>query len=401
MNILFITIVRITDIEVREIYQDLMRKFRDEGHQVYIVSPRERRFGEPTALTKKHGVQVLGVKTLNMQKSSIIEKGLGMLLIENQFRSAIKKHLSDVRFDLILYSTPPITFPKLISELKKKNVGAVSYLLLKDIFPQNAVDLGMMKKSGLRGLIYFYFRKKEQYLYRISDWIGCMSKANVDFVINHNPDVNPRKVEIAPNSMEMVEILVEKNFEVLVKYGLPTDKPIFIYGGNLGKPQGIPFLIECLDANKNRQDCHFVVIGDGVDYKLIEDWYQVTQPQNMSLLKCLPKEDYDRLVNSCDVGMIFLDYRFTIPNFPSRLIPYMMMKKPIFAATDVNSDLGTIATENGFGEWCPSNSVEAFTEMVTRLLQANLKEMGQNAYNYFKANYTTDNTYNAIMAHFK
>lgn len=82
MNVIFLTLVRITDIEASGIYQDLMRKFRDEGHQVYIVSPSERRLGQVTQLSENHGVKILNVKTLNIQKTNIIEKGLGTLLIE-------------------------------------------------------------------------------------------------------------------------------------------------------------------------------------------------------------------------------------------------------------------------------------------------------------------------------
>ena len=94
-------------------------------------------------------------------------------------------YFADIKFDLILYSTPPITFYKAIEYVKKRD-GAKTYLLLKDIFPQNAVDLGMMSKTGLKGLIYKYFRKKEKKLYAISDKIGCMSQANVDYVLKHN-----------------------------------------------------------------------------------------------------------------------------------------------------------------------------------------------------------------------
>lgn len=79
----------------------------------------------------------------------------------------------------------------------------------------------------------------------------------------------------------------------------------------------------------------------------------------------------------------------------------MMGKKPILVATDVNSDLGSIATKNGFGFWCPSNNVNAFTQLVTEILKADLGKMGQRGYEFFKENYTTNNTYNAIMAHFK
>ena len=77
MNVIFLTMVRITDIDISGIYQDLMRKFRKEGHNVYIVTPCERRLGLNTNLTENEGVHILGVKTLNVQKTNVIEKGLG------------------------------------------------------------------------------------------------------------------------------------------------------------------------------------------------------------------------------------------------------------------------------------------------------------------------------------
>ena len=93
---------------------------------------------------------------------------------------------------MILYSTPPITFCGVVEYFQKRD-NAKTYLMLKDIFPQNAVDLGMMKTTGAKGLIYKYFRKQEKKLYAISDRIGCMSQANVEYVLKDNPEVSKEK----------------------------------------------------------------------------------------------------------------------------------------------------------------------------------------------------------------
>ena len=403
MNILFLTISPLQRINYSGIYTDLMRKFRDEGHKVYIVSSVERRQGIPTNYKEIDGVHILSVKTLNLQKTNVVEKGVGQLLVETQYKNAIKEHLDGVNYDLILYTTPPITFPKVIRYLKSKNKKTKTYLLLKDIFPQNAVDLGMMTTSGVKGMLYKLFRKKEVELYRLSDYIGCMSPANVHYVVEHNPEVKPEKVEVAPNSYERIEQTVLSENERIAfreKYQLPTDRPVFIYGGNLGKPQGIPFLIQCLNANADREDCHFVVIGNGTEYGKLETWYEVKQPKSVSVFQRLPKEDYDQLVRACDVGLIFLDYHFTIPNYPSRLLPYLMEKKPIIAATDPICDTGSIAEQNGYGYWCPSNDVKAFTQCVDKMLKSDLAQMGENGYQFYLNNYTVEHTYNAIMKHF-
>ena len=198
MNIIFLTLSRISDIEKSGIYTDLMRKFRNEGHHVFVVSPCERRLGLNTSLTFDHDVHLLNVKTLNVQKTNIIEKGIGTILLEHQYRHAIKKYLKEVNFDLILYSTPPITLINVIKYLKCKNSQAISYLLLKDIFPQNAVD---MKMFSPKSLFYRYFRKKEIALYMYSDFIGCMSPANVDYVRLQNPYYQKWRVEENPNSI--------------------------------------------------------------------------------------------------------------------------------------------------------------------------------------------------------
>lgn len=278
----------------------------------------------------------------------------------------------------------------------------MTYLLLKDIFPQNAVDLGMISKTGVKGILYKMFRKKEEELYRISDYIGCMSPANVEYVLKHNPTTDSSKVEVAPNSYDRLSNVETSDKEsIRKKYNLPVNKPVFIYGGNMGKPQGIPFLIECMKAVKNREDCHFLLIGDGTEYSKLEAFVKDYKPKSVSVFRRLPKEDYDALAAACDVGLIFLDYRFSIPNYPSRLLPYLMGKKPIIAVTDPNCDTGSIAEANGYGYYCPSNSVETFVETVDRILSSDIKQMGENGYQFFLNNYTTEHTYNTIIKHLK
>ena len=388
------------NIEATGIYTDLIRNFRDKGHEMYVVFPRERKLGLSTELRVENHVHSLGVRTLNVTKTNVIEKGIGQILLEYQFKHAIKRYFHNVKFDLILYSTPPITFTKVIKYVKKLNPQAISYLMLKDIFPQNALDLGLLSDKGLKGLLYRSFRNKEKDLYRVSDYIGCMSPANVNYLLKHNPEINPEVVEIAPNSYDIPQTNVQYDSDdIRRKYGLPLDKIVFIYGGNMGKPQGIPFLIECMNAVKDRTDCHFVVVGDGTEYPKLDAWLKEVKPNSVSVFRKLPKVEYDALASSCDVGLIFLDYRFTIPNYPSRLLPYLMEHKPIIAATDVNCDTGTLAEEYNYGFYCPSNSVDAFVKSVDKILASDIKQMGENGYQFYLNNYTVEHTYQAIIKH--
>lgn len=396
MKVLFLTMVKINSFNDRGIYTDLLRKFYEEGHEVYAVCPVERREKMKTEVRKETQGTILNVQTLNLQKTNLVEKGLGTLAIEYQFLSAIKSHFSKVKFDLIVYSTPPITFAKVIQFIKKRD-GAYSYLLLKDIFPQNAIDMKMMKENGV---LHKIFLKKERKLYAISDTIGCMSEANKNFIIRHNPSINAEKVEVNPNSIEpfIFTQSPEQKKAIKVKYNLSLDKKIFVYGGNLGKPQGVDFLLDTIAGTKN-EAVFFLIVGTGTEYQRVEKWFRNNKPKNAMLLSGLPKQDYDLLLNACDVGLIFLHKDFTIPNFPSRLLSYLEMKMPIIAATDCNTDIGDVIEKNCCGLQLVSGDLHKMIHCINTIIadEANLKEMQEKAWQLLQNEYLVGRSYTSII----
>lgn len=397
MNILFLTVIKINHVSERGVYTDLLRKFRDEGHAVYIACPNERRYNQDTFLTVQDNIHLLKIKTLNIQKTNFIEKGLATILLEQQYLNAIKRHCGNIKFDLILYATPPITLTKVIKYFKIKN-KAKSYLLLKDIFPQNAVDLNILKKSSP---IYQFFRRKEKKLYAVSDYIGCMSDANVDYVKKHNININ--HIGVNPNSINPDNKILsaEEKKTIKLKYHIPEHAKVLVYGGNLGKPQGIDFFIDVLAANVNRNDLFFIIAGSGTEYSKLHKWISTNQPANVLLFPNLPHDDYHQLVCCSDAGLIFLDKRFTIPNFPSKILSYMECRLPIIAATDKNTDVGKVIEGNKFGFWCESGDLRAYNEILNVFIANSdlYSEYGDNGFNFLITNYHVNNSYQLTMDH--
>lgn len=395
MNILFLTMNPFTGIDMHNIYSDLMQEFIDNGHRPYIITPREKKLAEPTELVNFDTYSILKVQIGNTSGVGLIEKGISTITLSGKYYRAVKKHLGDLQFGLILYSTPPITLATPVKNLKKL-FGCPTYLMLKDIFPQNAVDLGMFSAGGL---ICKYFACKERMLYRQSDRIGCMSQANVEFLKKHHPQIPAKTIEICPNGITPSQLLdrTEDKKMLRQRYEIPENAVVYLYGGNLGKPQAIDHLVACLKENKNRSDRYFIICGSGSEFPLLEQFVEAEKPANVQLICFLPKAEYDTLVRGCDVGLIFLDKRFTIPNYPSRVLSYMEYAMPVIACTDKNTDIGTDAVKNGYGLCCESADPADFTACVDRMNRTDRDAMGAAARAYLEKNFTSNRCYQIIM----
>jgi hypothetical protein len=403
MRILFLTIGAVYNFNHSGVYTDLLKKFVQEGHKVYVVGALEKRTGQATELGIEQGINVLRVRVGNITKTNVFEKGVSTLTLGYLYKKAIDKYWNELSFDLILYTTPPITIARLVSELKKK-YNAYTYLLLKDIFPQNAIDIGILSPTGWKGIVYRYFKHIEKRLYRISDKIGCMSKANMDFILKNNGDIVKDKLELCPNTIDIVQDSdIHKDDAILEKYKIPKDKYLLLYGGNFGKPQNVDYIVDAIDSCSDIEAVHFILCGSGTEFSKIDLYIKNTNPKHVTVIDCLlPYEEYSCLVASCDVGMLFLDYRFTIPNFPSRLLDYMNYGLPVIAATDVNTDVGKVIMEENFGWWIESKNPQEFRNLISSIFVGNqiekeLRLKSMNARNCVRNCFETSRAYNTIM----
>lgn len=398
MNILFLSLLDFQTIDEHNIYTDLLREFKKRGHSLYIVSPVERKKKQKTHLIESDNCKILKLQIGNIQKTNYFEKGISLILLQGQFIKGIKRFFSCVKFDLVLYATPPINLQKVVEYVKRRD-KAVTYLLLKDIWPQGIVDLGIISSHNP---IYYYFREKERRIYSISDYIGCMSENNVKYLLEHNPELCEDKVEICPNSIEPLPPNVlsqeEKN-AVKRKYGIPEDKIIFLYGGNLGRPQGLSFLLQVI-KDCEEQDCFFLIVGDGTEYQRIAESVSSMDENKVKLIKYLPKEEYEQLVNISDVGLIFLNPSFIVPNIPSRILSYMQASLPMLAATDKSTDIRRLFEEANMGYWCLNGDTNAFLKGV-KLFKNNVlrSEYGKNSRDYLERHYTSKLCCEIIMKH--
>jgi glycosyltransferase involved in cell wall biosynthesis len=397
MNVLYLTLLFPLPSTPSDLMQ-LMEEFCRQGHQVDVVTIDERKDLRSTRLGQEGPFQVLRVRTGNIYEVGFYEKGLSLVTLPWLLRRAMVKHLSQRRYDLVIYAAPPVTFSPVIRELKRRQPWVKTYLILKDIFPQNARDLGIIRNP----VVYAYFKRKERHLYAASDVIGCMSPANVAFLRHHNPEIPATRLEVLPNTRTPgPDTGLMPPGPLRERYGIPKEAVVVLYGGNLGVPQGLDFLLKVFEANAQRSDLHFLLVGRGTERERLIKAIAAKGLTRVTHISHLPRFEYETLARECDIGLVCLDPRFTIPNFPSRVLSYFEIRMPVLAALDRATDFGSMLDQAEAGFWCHTGDLVTFQRHLDRLaadpqLRA---RMGTSGRRYLESHFTSSKAYEIISKH--
>ena len=181
MRILYISTVFPREEHNSTIYTDLAEEMVKCGHIVTVLVAEERKNIKHTTIGMERGCKIIRVRTGNIYDVNIFEKGISIITLEFFLKYGLVKYLRAESFDLILFEAPPATLSGVV-KLAKKIYNAPAFLMMKDIFPQNAIDIGIMKKGSL---IHKFFLSKEKKLYKVADNIGCMSEGNRQYIAHH------------------------------------------------------------------------------------------------------------------------------------------------------------------------------------------------------------------------
>lgn len=379
------------------IYTDLAEAIHESGHRITVAVSEQSKNLKYTQIQKERGFDVLRVVTGNYYDVSLLQKGITTLRIPTLMKKGINQYLGNRKFDFILYEAPPVTNAKLVNWAKKK-FQCFSYLMLKDIFPQNAVDIGVLNKSSF---IYSFFKYKEQQLYNSADIIGCMSEANMQYVIDKNPNLDSSKIELFPNTKRLTDNYNPVELKIREKYSIPKDACIFLFGGNMGKPQYIDILSYAVINCKDHKGIYFLFVGRGTERDKLQQIISKESISNAKVLENLPREQYEEIIKESDVGLITLDPRFTIPNYPSRILSYMEYSKPVIAATDTASDIKELVNVAKCGEWVWSGDKKKFVKTIVKMANnRELNKMGENGRKYIEMNFNLNTSIEILEKHF-
>ena len=370
--------------------KDLADGLKEKGHGVYVATsfPKYNLADEDKTIplpkfAVEDGINVLRIRTLPHHRANFVIRGVAQLTMPYIFFHAIKKNIKE-KIDVVILHSPPL--PLTISAYKTKKFYKAKYILnLHDFFPQNAVDLGILKNKP----IIKFFESMERKAYRNADLIVTPSGEHKNFLQN-NRGVADKKIFVIPHWIDTKPFERAKRTGKFRKlYGL-ENKLVFLFAGVLGPSQGLDLIIRIARNFKNNKEICFLFVGDGSDKNRLMELAKNYDLQNVIFKPFVSKEDYPELAKDSDVGVITLSAKNTTPAVPAKLLGYMAAAIPVVAFVHKESDIHRIVKEADCGFTAISDNDDKALAAVLKIYQERnkLKQYGENGFKYVLDNYT-------------
>ena len=401
MNVLFVFSRHSRDQRDSTLTKDLADAFHNAGHNITVATLLEKRENKETSLTNEYGYDVLRVRTGNYFNVGKVKKGLTVLTLAKILRTGIINKIGDRKFDLIITHTPFVANYKIIAPLKK-HFNCQAFLLLWDLFPQNAVDLGILKTP----LLIKYFQKQEKLTFEIYEQIFCTSLGNVNYLKANYPYINPGKINLQYNYATVKPIPSINKSKIRRDFGYSDDDIIALFGGNMGIPQKLENMINLAQKASYLHDAKFLFIGSGTETERIKTLASILDLKNIKFINQLSRENYEIISSVCDLGLVSLDERFTIPNFPSKTADYFKLQLPILASLDSCAalDYGHFLTDIAKGGICAlaGDSEELFSCYLELYSNSDLRRtLGENGRKFYEQELDVAKACKKICRHFE
>jgi glycosyltransferase involved in cell wall biosynthesis len=319
---------------------DLSVEFLRHGHEVTVVTATNG-ISRDMEMSVESGVRVVRVKSPQIKGASHLRRGLNEARISALVWRIAGGFLSKHPADLIVFYSPTIFWGALVRRLKAM-WHCQSYLILRDIFPEWAVNAGVLR----RGLIYRYFRRKEAEQYGIADVIGVQSCGDLDY-FRLNFGGKNFELEVLLNWTPLKEPNLPKT-EFRLRLGL-VNRVVFFYGGNLGIAQDIDNILKLAANLAGDSRIFFLVVGEGSEARRLEATIARRRLPNIRRLPPVEQREFISMVSEFDVGLISLDRRLKNHNIPGKLMSYFYSAIPVLASINAGSDLFALIEENQAG----------------------------------------------------
>lgn len=340
--------------------RDLSREFVRQGHVVTVLLPSAE-LTQPWALEEMDGVQVLRLRSFRTKDIGYIRRTVGEFLMPYAMRMNMRASpLAAQKWDGVVWYAPSIFHGPLVRSLRKAS-GCKSYLIIRDIFPEWAVDMGLMGK----GLPYLFFRAVAQYQYAVADTIGVQSPGNLSYFARQAQGTG-RRIEVLQNWLADVRHVPSCTMDL--SRTPMAGRKVFVYAGNMGVAQGLDIILDLADRLRERSDVGFLFVGRGSEAARLDAESRRRGLTNVLFRDEIHPDEIPALYKQCHVGLVALDRRHKSHNIPGKFLTYMQSGLPVLAHINAGNDLAALIRQERVGHVSEDGNLELLASLAVELM---------------------------------
>ena len=318
--------------------RDLAVALAAQGHRPLVLTPICAQ-GATTTFQESEGVQVLRVRAPRTKDVPYWRRTLAELLLPCVLLRGLRTSaLRNERWEGVVWYSPTIFLGPLCKTIKRVHC-CPGYLIVRDLFPDWAVDAGVMRRGGLA---YRFFKTVERFQYRQADVVGVQTPANVPLVARE-----------VPAGMRIV-VLHNWLSPPVASEGIPSPslqhlqgRINFVYAGNMGVAQDMDAFVTLARRMQDRADVGFVFVGRGSEAAGLKAVAQ--ELSNLLMLDEIEPAALQAVLAQCHVGIVALHPDHATHNIPGKLLTYLHASLPVLARLNPNNDLVKLIEDEGVG----------------------------------------------------
>lgn len=340
--------------------RDLAREFVRQGHDLTVLLPSDDQKLD-WELSEFDGARVLRLATPKTKDVGYVRRTIGEWLMPHAMRrNLMKSPLASERWEGVIWYSPSIFHTPLVSNLKLKS-GCRSYLIIRDIFPEWALDLGLMRP----GWAYAFFKRIALKQYEAADAIGVQSSGNLCYFDSWTRERLDRRLEVLQNWLSPP---ANSRCSLQLDSTPLAGRKVFVYAGNMGVAQGLDILIELAELVGDRRDIGFLFVGRGSDARRLKAMADNLELENVFFHPEIDPDEIPALYAQCAAGIVCLDKRHKSHNIPGKFLTYMQNGLPTLAIVNRGNDLATLIRNETVGEVCESHNVDEVAKLLAALV---------------------------------
>ena len=341
--------------------RDLSKEFVQQGHSLTVILPSAE-LTQPWALEDFDGARVLRLRAPRTKDIGYVRRTIGECILPfAMLRNLRKSPLASEHWDGIVWYAPTIFLGPIASALKKAS-KCKGYLIVRDIFPEWALDMGLIGQ----GLPYRFFKLVAQYQYSVADTIGVQTPGNSPYFSDWSHRKN-RKIDVLQNWLADAPNI---GCSILLADTNLAGRKVFVYAGNMGIAQGMYILLDLAECFREKTDVGFLFVGRGSEAIRLTSQAKIRGLNNVLFRDEIPPEEIPGLYAQCHVGIVTLDQRHKTHNIPGKFLTYMQSGLPVLANINQGNDLAAIIQTEDVGRVSMDGSIETLVRLTQELVDS-------------------------------